>query len=128
MARTYWDIDEWTSGDVWSSLTTIEVPNSDLTEDIVSTMTKIGLADGNVARMIPETTSLAQPLAFSWTFLDNLTLYTNLLSWVNTTKYLRINTNLSGVEFIGYFTSVRRVWMVAQTEWQITAAFDVRDL
>jgi len=128
MSRTTWTVYEEGSGDSWDLLTTIVVPNANMTEDVVSTMTKLTLASGNTARLTPEQLYLSQPLSMNWVYISGTTLYDNLLSWVNTGKYLKISTNLSGEEFIGYFTSVRRIWVVAQSEWQITAAFDVRDL
>jgi len=128
MARTTWQVYEEGSGGGWSALTTIVVPNMDLQEDIVSTMNKLSLADGTIARLTPEQEYLSQPLSMNWVYLEDSTLYNNLKSWATTGKYLKISTHLSGIEFVGYFTSVRRVWSIAKTEWNVTAAFDVRDL
>ena len=115
----------WPSG---SGTDTIPRPNEDLDVSQVSTQQAVQLADGSMGYITPETKFTRQDLTFVWVMQDD-TLRTRIQGYIDNHDYIKIETHITGFEFIGRFTSVTSKWLVGEEpdEFLITAVFTRMD-
>lgn len=109
--RGTWNIYTWTNS-AWVADSTIYRPNESINDNVLSTHIKTKLVSGSEARIIPETKSLKDPIIFRWfelDFSDNLK--TKIKGYVDAFTKVKISTH-KGEDYIGYFTYIRRIWLV----------------
>ena len=118
-----WNISIWESSSTYTADGTIPVPNADLETQIVSTMQKIRLANGDDAFVTPETKYNKQPfgMLFVMTTADFRTKITNYIA--NSDK-VQITAD-TGETFTGKFIDMKRVWFSGRDdEYDVTVAFE----
>jgi len=103
-----WSIYIQTSNLGWDADTAISRPNQDMETKIVSTTSKIRLADGSDAFVTPETYRTKEPFSMFWADTTS-TLRTQLTTYIENGDIVKIVTHTSE-EFIGRFTDMSRVW------------------
>jgi hypothetical protein len=99
-------------------------PNEDLDVGKTSTQQAVQLADGSIGYFTPETKATRGDLTFVWVMRDN-DLREQLEAYIDSHDYIKIETHISGFEFIGRFTGVTSKWLVGEEpdEFLITAIF-----
>jgi len=124
-----WAVSTKDSNDNWQITETIPRPQEDLEDELMSTQTKINLANGDIAYVNPEINSIKQDLNFKW-YLDDNTLRTQIRGYIDNLEDIKITTHESGIEFIGRFISVKSRWLVgcAPDEFEIEAVFSQMDI
>lgn len=122
--RGTWNIEK-KSGVSYVSDGTIYRPNENLSVDLTSTQTKIQLADGSNAFVIPEIAYNKDPLRFVWLSIEQSdTFRTKIENYIINSDYLRITTHLSET-LIGKFTYIRRVWLTGEADvYDLEAGFE----
>lgn len=127
MSRGTWAVEKEVAA-VWTSDGTIYRPNESMTFDYVSTQTKISLADGSRAFMIPETRYNKEPLKFTWLEIPNTdSLKNKIQNYIINADYLRITTHL-GDQLTGRFVTMSRVWLTNVTDtYDIACTFELMD-
>ena len=107
----------------WELDGNVKVPNDDLSTPVETTMEIIDLEDGSEAIVIPETKYHKTDIEFIWAF-DDKTIFDKIEAYIKTNKQIKIVTDLSGVEYIGYFLSINPTWLVGHDDkWGISAIF-----
>lgn len=110
MARGTWNI-EYKSGASYVSDGTIYRPNETLQLNLTSTATKIRLANGSSAFIVPETKSNKEAIQLVWMELDYSDgLITKINGYITSGNYVRITTHQSE-QLIGRFINSSRVWI-----------------
>jgi hypothetical protein len=84
-------------------------PNQDLETSRVSTQQQIRMADGSNSYVTPEVKSLKDPIQMFFADVST-SLITKINNYIDNGDTVKIVTH-TGEEFIGYFTSIKRVWL-----------------
>jgi len=123
MARTYWNIYTYdSSNDTWIADGQIPAPNNTLTLGLSSTLQKIDLADGDEAIISPEVKYKKSNITFTWVSSgenDLSSLITKIENYIQNHTKIKIVDSQS-TEHIGYFTNIRKNWIVG-----VSTTFDV---
>jgi hypothetical protein len=103
------------SGDSWVLDSSISRPNDDMTNEELSTMQTVSLADGSQGFFTPEIKYAKQP--FQMYFANVTSEFRTLLY-----GYLRNGTKIKLIthnseEYIGKITNISRVYFSGRTEW-----------
>jgi len=127
---TGWNIYVWNSDTLsWDLDGTLDRPNHDFSEgETVSTQQRVILENGSDAYMTPDTKYIRQPLQMSWDYKSQ-TLRDQILGYIEADSYLKIETHVAGIEYIGQFTDVQPLWLVGQypNKWGLSAIFEVME-
>jgi len=103
-----WSVYLQTSALGWSAEPAIPRPNQDMDTKIVANMTKIKLADGSNAFIVPEVKRNKE--AFTMFFADtSLSFRTQFTNYIINGDVIKILTH-SGETFIGVVFDMSRVW------------------
>jgi len=111
---------------VWTDIGAIYRPNANVSLSLMSTQARTSLADGSYAYVTPETRANAQPLAFTWYYVEYAT-KVQLETYMNGLYDLRITDHNANV-YYGRFTNVTSVWLTGEEDperYDITANFEV---
>lgn len=121
-----WTVYIGESGGTWLSGTDlIPRPNENLDLGKLSTQQAIQLSDGSMGYITPENKSLRGDISFTWVMKDD-TFRTQIEEYIDNHEYIKIETHISGFEFIGRFKSVNSQWLVGESpdEFVVTAIFE----
>lgn len=124
-----WNIYVWNNSTLtWDSDGTIDRPNDTLSQDRLSNQQKILLADGSPAYVVPETYVDKQSITLVW-FYKLIDLKSQIESYMNDHDYIKIETHVSGIQFIGRFIQFSPIWLtgISPDRWDITATFEVME-
>lgn len=110
-----------------SASATIPRPNEDLIHETVSTQQRFKLADGSSAFFTPETKTEKLTITLIWQFQE-YSLVQQIQEYMTDNEYIKIETHLSGLEFIGRFVSCSPTWLVGvEDKFNIQANFEVME-
>ncbi|RLG10238.1 hypothetical protein DRN69_09350 [Candidatus Pacearchaeota archaeon] len=128
MSVSYWQVYILGSGDSWVSDGQVPRPNDDLSTPLIANMTQITLADGSKAFIFPETKSVKDSITFVW-LKDDGTVKEKIEDYIENGTKVKIVTHYTGIEFIGYFSSITPFWRVGQSpdEWNLQVVFSLVD-
>jgi len=113
VSRNSWTIEDKTSGS-WVADGTIYRPNEDTSLSLVSTQTKINLANGSQAFVTPSTKYNLQPVVFRWLNIPDTDAFVNKIkNYVINQTYVRITDHNSDT-YIGRFINLERLWLSGQ--------------
>jgi len=125
MARTTWTVENW-NGSGYDADGTIYTPNESQSDDLTSTQTKLGLANGSQTFMLPATKYNKEALRFVWLEIpeSDIAFKNKISNYVINANYLRITDPLSNT-YIGRFVYIRRIWILGvDNTWDIEAGFE----
>lgn len=125
-----WAIYEWNSVTLeWDSIGTISRPNESINAgELQSTQERIFLADGSDAYVTPETKYIPQAITFIWYSKDQ-DFKDQISTYITDDTYLKIQTHIEDISFIGQFINIQPIWVVGQNPdiWDINATFEVME-
>ena len=125
MARTNWTIQKLV-GASYQADGNLYAPNESMSDDLVSTQSKTGLADGSNTYMLPSTKYNKEALKFVWLEvpLSDVAFKNKISNYVMNADYLKITDSLANT-YIGRFTYVRRIWILGVADtWDLEAGFE----
>lgn len=124
MSRSTWTVEKWVSS-AWVSDGSIYRPNENLSYDLTSNQTKVKLADGSNAFILPETAYNKEPMTFTWIEIPNTDgLKTKINNYVINQDYLKITDHLFE-DLIGRFITIRAVLISGvENTYDIEAIFE----
>jgi len=109
--RGTWAVELW-NGTSWDADGTIYKSNESLSIDIMSTQSKVRLANGDNAYFAPETLYNNEPLTMRWLEISPTDAFiTKIQNYVKNKSYVRLTDSLGGT-YTGTFISLRRVWLL----------------
>jgi hypothetical protein len=111
-------------GATWTADGTIYRPNEDLELPITSTMSKVALADGDVAYVTPTTKYSTDPFTIKW-YEDDGTMKTKIEGYIQNQNDIKIVDHLAN-NYYGRFTSINSTWLKgrADTAYDIQVVFE----
>jgi hypothetical protein len=125
MARSTWTVTVRISSGSYISDGTIYRPNEDLEDNVLSTHTKVQLADGSQAFVVPENSSKLDSLKFVWRGIvvaDGL--IAKIKDYIDGDDQIKITTHLSEV-YTGRFINMTKTHATGQEDiWDVEANFD----
>ena len=119
-----WNVYTLNGFGTWILDSTIPRPHRDIVDALTHNQQKRKLADGSDVFFTPESRTTKQIIGMAWlnqekAFVDQIK------NWMNDHEYLKIETHLSGYDFIGRFVSIEPVWLSGVNEtWEISANFE----
>jgi hypothetical protein len=129
MASLGWNIYIWNTNTLtWDSDGTIDRPNEGLPLETVHNQQKFQLADGDSAFVTPEVTYLKQPIQMVFYYKDE-SFVTQLVDYLENNNYIKIETHVSGRNFIGRFTSVKPNWLTGENpdKYDVESIFEIME-
>ena len=116
-----WNLYVYESGGWVLDVALIPRPNEDLDITKLSTQQSIELADGSMGYITPENKSNRSDLMMSWVMKDE-TFRERVEEYIDNHDYIKIETHISGLEFIGRFKSVTAKWLVGEEPDEFTVS------
>ena len=102
--------DDSGSASSWEEDGTIPRPNADTGISVSTTMIEVPLGNGDFAYLSPSTKYKSEPIVFFWANQGE-TFKNKIESYIENNTYLKIETHVSGVSFIGKFSAIQSSWL-----------------
>jgi hypothetical protein len=120
-----WNVYEWDDiNEEWDLAGTIPRSQEDIQDIYVSNQQEIQLADGSKAYYTPETYYNKSEVSLRWYMQDD-TFKTQIEEYIINHTYLKIETHISGEDYIGRFKQVTGQWLIGESpdEYVVDALF-----
>lgn len=107
--RSYWIVSTFV-GSSWTPTGQIYRPNAALEETLTGTVKSINLADGSLALVTPEVTTVYEPITFNWMNIESTDAFlTTMLNYVTGSTLVMITDHL-GTNMVGVWSDMKKTW------------------